>query len=72
MPIVRRYMTVSASRGKSDMTLQCPVIEELPRQGIIMDYNGLHVATRCLPPVFRKGMTNIIRYSALCSSTKVS
>ena len=31
----------SASRGKSDITLQCLVIEALPLQGLITNYNGL-------------------------------
>ena len=33
--------TSSASRGKSDITLQCLVIEALPLQGLITGYNAL-------------------------------
>ena len=33
----------SASRGKSDITLQRLVIEALPRRGLITGYNGLQL-----------------------------
>ena len=37
----------SASRGKSDTTLQRFAIEKLPRHGPIMDYNELQLVVRC-------------------------
>ena len=36
----------SASRGKSDTTLQRFAIETLPRQGLTTDYNGLQLVVR--------------------------
>ena len=62
----------SASRGKSDTTLQRFAIETLPRQGLITDYNGSQLVVRRQHSENRRPIhSGTMRYNPLLRNRKV-